>query len=384
MVVVANLLAHGARENGETNMARRSGRTSAPTHNGAAQFVQKFKVPFSLEPAFVDIKDMSLNYKDGLIPIQDIADAVTAVTASWKGRIHPMQQLISLMPKFGHFPVSKICTHPAFNRDTSPNHCLKLERDWIEQYAHVSLGVKMPDVYDGFMLLADSTHTSVNKVRRGDAELPVWYAEVPDQGNYESTLKKALYLAGHMFLKINVINKRGTDIFDRHYIQTQCNIYPSPQIDRVVTSAGCSVKRAGARIPYAVHNLNETYACFGLDEKTSTPGRLLKRALEWHRRNFVHQSIDGCLMISFAMVVHDNEKEGIEWSIEQEDKVASLLKSKWRLAREIQLGLKKEIVLPPGSASLDNNYIVSSGIKNIVLESSDIPCSYQSLDWKKD
>lgn len=367
-------------------MARRRStrRTSAPIHNGAAQFVQKFKVPFSLEPAFVDIKDMSLNYKDGLIPIQDIADAVTAVTANWKGRIHPMQQLISLMPNFGHFPVSKICTHPAFNRDTSPNHCLKLERDWIEQFAHVSLGVKMPEEYGGIMLMADSTHTSVNKIRRGDSTLPVWYAEVPDQGDYESTLKRALYLAGHMFLKINWLNKRGTDIFDRHYIQSQCNIYPAPQIDRIVSSAGCMVKRSSSKIPYAVHNLNETYDCFSLDEKTSTPGRLLKRALDWHCRNFAHQSIDGCLMISFAMVINDNEKEGIEWTLQQEDQVASLLKAKWKLARGIQLGLKKEVVLPLGSAKLENNYIVSSGIKNIVLNSNkNIPCSYQGLTWKE-
>jgi hypothetical protein len=344
------------------------------SHNGIQNFVQGFKHPFTVEPAYIDCREMSQNYSNGLIPLLDVARGVDAVIGPWQGRINKYFGLFNLVPYFEEVDAKHVFSHPAFQRDTSPNHCGKLERDWFDQFAMVSLGLKMPKNYGDIVLNADSTHTSVNRIRQGMKKLPFWVADVPDQGDFDSTFNLALLIAGHMFLAINWRNKRGMDIFDKHYIQVSTNIWPAPQIQAAINSVaapptGVQVKRAGNRIPYAIHNLNEVYETFGLDEGTKTPGKLLQTSLTWLVRNFKHQSIDGCLMTSFAMFIQENEDAGIVVSNADADKLAKELQKRYGTANQSQLAIKKACLLlnknRPGYQPLDSNYVVSNGLKHI-------------------
>lgn len=132
----------------------------AVAHNALPTFLGKFQHPFTIEEAFIDCKEMSKNYTHGLIPLTDIADGVDATIGPWQGRINQYFGLINLTPYYADVDVAHVFSHPAFNRDTSPNHCAKLERDWFDQFAMVSLGLKMPQHYGDIVLNADSTHTS--------------------------------------------------------------------------------------------------------------------------------------------------------------------------------------------------------------------------------
>lgn len=345
-------------------------RRRAVAHNSLQNFMQNFKTPFTVEPAFIDCKEMSKNYPNGLIPLTDIAKAVDCVIGPWQGRINQYFGLINLTPRFEMVPATNVFSHPAFNRDTSPNHCAKLEADWFDQFAMTSLGLKMPDVYGGQVLNADSTHTSTDRIRMGLTDLPFWLADVPDQGSFQSTFDLALLMAGHLFLAINVRNKRGVDIFDQHFIKVATGIYPAPQIDTVVNKVpGVSIKRAGNRIPYAIHNLNETYLTFELDQNTAKPGRLLEMSLNWLVRNFKHQSIDGCLLSSFAMFVQELEDQGLSITNAQVDTLATELINRYNTANNAQLEIKKACLLlnknNPGYTPLDSNYVVSNGLKHI-------------------
>lgn len=342
----------------------------AVAHNSLQSHMQNFQIPFTVDPAFIDTKEMSKNYQHGLIPLEDIAKTVDCVVGSWQGRVNQYFGLINLTPRYENVPYKNVFSHPAFNRDTSPNHCAKLEADWFDQFAMTSLGLKMPSKYGGQVLNADSTHTSVNRIRQGLTELPFWLADVPDQGDFQSTFDLALLMAGHLFLAINVRNKRGVDIFDQHFIKVATGIYPAPQIDTVVNKvAGVAIKRAGNKIPYAIHNLNETYSTYNLDEKSARPGRLLEMSLDWLVRNFKHQSIDGCLLSSFAMFVQDLESAGQSIDNAQADKLANELKTRYKTANNAQLAIKHACPLlnksSPGYTPLDSNFVVSNGLKHI-------------------
>jgi hypothetical protein len=349
----------------------------ATAHNSLGQFLAKFSHKFDVEEAFIDCKEMSKNYTHGLIPMTDLADAVDAVSGPWQGRINQYNSttpagkvlvLHNLIPSFEMVTVSKLFSHPSFNRDTSPNHCIKLEMDWLDQFAMCGLGIKMPKKYGGAVYNADTTHTGVNRIRRGDKELPMWVAEVPDQGSFDDTHEYALFIAGHLFLAINVRNKRGVDIFDQHFIKVSCGIYPAPQIQIVIDNvSGVMIRRAGNKITGAIHNLNETYMTYELDAKTSTPGALLERSLSWLIRNFKHQSIDGCLLTSFAMLIKDNLALGIDWSQADEDRLAKLLSRRYTTANKAQLAIKDACPAwnNPQFAKLDSNYLVSNGLKHL-------------------
>jgi len=365
----------------------------ATAHNSIGNFLSKFNHTFDIEEAFIDCKEMSKNYPNGLIPMQDLADAVDAVSGPWQGRINQYNSttpagkilnLVNLTPRFEMVPVRKLFSHPSFNRDTSPNHCIKLEMDWLDQFAMCGLGIKMPDVYGGTVYNADTTHTGVNRIRRGDTELPMWVAEVPDQGSFADTHEYALFIAGHLFLAINVRNKRGVDIFDQHFIKVACGIYPAPQIQIVVDNiTGVMIRRAGNKIAGAIHNLNETYMTYELDAKTASPGALLERSLNWLIRNFKHQSIDGCLMTSFAMLMKENLLLGIDWSIAQEDKLAQVLNSRYNTSNKAQLAIKDSCPAwnNPQYAKLDSNYLVSNGLKHLA-KGLKIPAARdQVMNW---
>jgi hypothetical protein len=196
----------------------------------------------------------------------------------------------------------------------------------------------------------------------------MWVADIPDQGDFESTHELALYVAGLLFLAINVRNKRGVDIFDQHFIKVATGIYPAPQIDAVVNGVpGVMIRRAGNKITGAIHNLNETYMTYELDAKTATPGALLERSLNWMVRNFKYQSIDGCLMTSFAMLMKENLALGIDWSEAEEDRLAKLLTKRYTTANKAQLAIKDSCPAwtNPAFAKLDSNYVVSNGLKHI-------------------
>jgi len=349
----------------------------ATAHNSLGQFLSKFQHTFDVEEAFIDCKEMSKNYTNGLIPMKDLADAVDAIGGPWQGRINQYSSktpagkiltLVNLIPQFRMVPVAKLFSHPSFNRDTSPNHCFKLEMDWNDHFTMCGLGIKMPDKYGGAVYNADSTHTGVNRIRRGDQELPMWVAEVPDQGSLQDTHEYALFIAGHLFLAINVRNKRGVDVFDQHFIKVACGIYPAPQIQMCIDNIPqVMIRRAGNKIAGAIHNLNETYMTFDLDAKTATPGALLERSLKWLSRNFKHQSIDGCLMTSFAMLMKENLALGIDWTTAQEDKLAKKLSSRYTTANKAQLEIKDACPAwnNPQFAKLDSNYVVSNGLKHL-------------------
>ena len=367
-------------------MAKKPRRVTA--HNAVQNYIKKFETTFTIEPAFIDCKEMSKNYKHGLIPLVDIAEGVDAVIGPWQGRVNQYFGLIDLIPYFDLVDIKHVYSHPSFNRDTSPNHCLKIEMDWWNQFAQTSLGLRLPKKYGNIVLNADSTHTSTNRIRMGEKKLPFWVADVPDQGDFESTFKLALLMAGHLFLAINVRNKRGVDIFDQHFIKVATGIYPAPQIDAVVNRVPeVAIKRAGNKIAYAIHNLNETYMTFDLDKDTNNPGRLLEMSLNWLYRNFKHQSIDGCLMSSFALFVQDSEEMGIEISKEDADKLAKELAKRFDTANEAQLAIKKACLLldktRPGYTPLDSNYVVSNGLKHIA-RSIGIACAKDQLfQWTK-
>lgn len=339
-------------------------------HNSLQNFMQKFKHQFTLQGTHIDIKDMSQNYPNGMIPLVDIAQAVDAVVGSWQGRINQYQGITNLPTKFEMIDLSDIFTHPAFNRDTSPNHCVKLEEDWLDQFALASLGVKLPAKYGSQVLICDSTHTGVDRVRMGVTSLPFWTCEIPDQGDFDKTFNAALLMAGHLFLAINVRNKRGVDIFDQHNIKAATGIYPAPQINQVINKVPpVIIKRASAKIPYAIHNLNEVQLTFELDSDTHKPGRLLEKSLKWLVRNFPHQSIDGCLQTSFAIFMQDNESANIKHTDAELDSLAEELKKRFQTARNTQLKIKEACTLlnknSPGYKIIDSNYVVSNGLFHI-------------------
>ena len=367
----------------------------AIAHNSLGQFLSRFNHSFDIEEAFIDCKEMSKNFKHGLIPMAELANAVDAISGPWQGRVNQYNSqtlagktltLFNLVPHFEMVPVHKIFSHPSFNRDTSPNHCIKLEMDWFDQFAMTGLGLKMPAKYGGDVYNADSTHTGVNRIRKGDVELPFWVADVPDQGSFNATHELALYIAGLLFLAINVRNKRNVDIFDQHFIKVSCGIYPAPQIQAVVDNVtGVMIRRAGNKITGAIHNLNETYNTFDLDKNSLTPGLILERSLEWQARNFANQSIDGCLLMSFGMLLKENTDKGIVWNTVQEDQLATELKSRYTLANKAQLAIKEACPQwnNPQYAKLDPNYVVSNGLKHICFSLGIPSVRDQVRNWAK-
>ena len=373
----------------------------ATAHNAIGKILNQYHHKFGIDPAFIDCRDLSVNFKDNLIPMVDLANIVDSVIGPWQGRINKytsttlagqILDLHSLTPSFMMVPKIKLVVHPSFNRDTSPNHCLKLERDWLDQNAVCGLGLKMPDKYGGLIYNADTTHTGVNRIRRGDNELPMWVAHVPDKGSYEATHEYALFVAGHLFLAINVRNKRNCCIFDQHFIKVSCGIHPAPQIQNIIDKIPkigpnefVQIIHGGNKHPYAIHNLKEVYNTYDLDAKSSRPGQLLDSSIKWLIRNFKHQSIDGCLMSSFALFLRDNIEAGIVLDNTQQDQLAAELISRYTGSNQAQLKIKDAWIGWNNKQydQLDHPYLVSNGLKYLATKLGLPSVRDDVRNWKK-
>jgi hypothetical protein len=95
----------------------------------------------------------------------------------------------------------------------------------------------------------------------------------------------------------------------------------------------------------------------------------LEISLLWLVRNFKNQSIDGCLLTSFAMLCQELEEQGFKLAVPELDRLAAELINRYNTANNAQLEIKKACLLlnknRPGYTALDPNYVVSNGLKHI-------------------
>ena len=326
----------------------------------------KFDKPFRIEKSFVDLEEMSENYPHGLIPLQDIADGVKLfISDQIENPVgHQFEEYNLPTAVYADVPKDKVVEHPLFQRNKVPTNVGKIISNWFDSCAKPGQGVRLPAKYGSLVLNADSGHTNTARIIRGDITLPFEVTDIPDQGDFESTLELAIRVAGEIFLSINNKVVRKPNQFDIFRIAVVQGQQPQASQAEIFKELGFKVKHNGTEAG-CIHNLNEITNLWKLDGNEDEEGTYLKRALAWWKRTYPNEAVDGCLTASFGLLMK-KQNERRPWSRKEEDQLGKLLTARWKFGVHAQLALKAAYTeATEGEGAHENNYQVMYGMAHL-------------------
>jgi hypothetical protein len=301
--------------------------------------MSKYQHPFTATNTFVDIEEMGANFSDELVPLTAIAEVI--------GIIISENIKTPIGSKYSHHVIpcvqgelvhrSKAMTHWAFQRNSYCGNVAKIINYWFEPCARSGKGVRLPEIYGGLVLPADSGHTSVARIIRGDEYLPFELADVPDQGNFQDTLKLAKQIAGEIFLSLNSKNVKRPTEFDIYRIAVVQQQEPQFSIHNILDPLGYKVKQNSDK-NMVVHNLNDVLYLYNLGKNTK--GKYLKESMSWWKKHFGDESVDPCLTASFGNLMYREDERKCSWSASDKDKLAKVIKDRWNLIEHVDDKIK--------------------------------------------
>jgi|LWDU01.1.fsa_nt_gi hypothetical protein len=290
--------------------------------------VKQYKHPFDVEMDAIDLRAMSKNFNNGIIPNVAVDELINAILDNAKhAKKHTASRTIDpttiqQIPKFEWVNIDDTAINPIFQRDVAPNHVSKIEKDFDPHKIIVPCAIK--DVNTGLFLLWDGHHTTRVCSRQGWEKIPVWYIEADTNlHDSQTAMDELVLLAGRAFLTINKTNKRSVSRLDEHLISYECHDPDAVKIQSIVSSTGCNVARLGRKAGDISH-ISNLYDTYNLQTSSGMKGVYLRRSLEWHRATWPNESVQGVMMRSYASMLHsiDIEKGGMpdsEFDIEMTD-----------------------------------------------------------------
>ena len=276
-----------------------------------ASVLSKYATPFEIEDAAIDLRTMSENFADGIIPNDAIAECIDAVLGSPITSTGVLPKTVDPrtlgVPLFAWVPMEDIGIDPRFQRDVAPNHVLKIETDFQSDMIIVPCAVKDPTT--GTYLLWDGHHTTRVCYRQGWTHIPVWYteADISDPADRERAVKELVLKAGQSFLNINKKNKRPVSRYDEHMIRVECGEAIATQINGILDASNAFVKRASEE-PGAITHIEHLYGAYELTQATTgIKGIYLARALRFHMNVWPKEKVHGIMLLSLARLFQQTE-----------------------------------------------------------------------------
>lgn len=325
----------------------------------------KFKYPFSIENS-VDIEEMGKNYPNELVPVVDIAEGVEILIqhkiADPVGNKYLSHQMPCVSGEL--VPISSVFTHWMFQRNTYCNNVASIIMNWFEPCARSGKGVRLPKKYGSIVLAADSGHTGIARIIRGETVIPFELTDIPDQGNLEDTLQLAIQVAGEIFLSLNSKNVKKPNKFDIHRIAVVQKQEPELSIHNIIDPLGFKIKES--KVHMTIHNLNDVHFLWNLDKKT-TPGVALETSLLWWKKHWANETVDPCLSASFGFLMHrETERNKKPWTKAQQDVLAKYIKSRWTIVEHADDFIKEAYSeVTNGEGAHDSNHQVMYGLAYI-------------------
>ena len=330
-----------------------------------AKFLAPFATKFEMEDSAIDLRTMSENYPNGIIPNKDIGEAVAAVLgAAPVPRLTVDPQLLNV-PKFAWVAMDDIAIDPRFQRDVMPNHIAKIESLFKTETIIVPCAIKDP--VSGKYLFWDGHHTTRVCERQGWTHMPVWYteAQIDDTHSVEEATKILVSHAGNSMITINKSGKRQLSRYDEHMIAVECG-HSEPMIVQNICDANeVRIRRASSKAGDISH-IEHLYGAYNLVQASSgIKGIYLARALKFHRTVWPKEEIRAIVMLSMARLYQQTEVQtGTLLPQAFDDELGAILRKKYGPAEAVHdehTGFKAQFIHQFGSLA-GHPEVVTSGL----------------------
>lgn len=268
------------------------------------KYLSRYQYPFEMESKAIDLRTMSQNFKNKIIPLEDIHQAINEVLNQ-----EPIIDVIDpYKNKFMDHEDDEVATHfayvkwedlylwPLFQRDVAPSHVRKILGDFEPTAVITACAIKMTIDGQVYYILWDGHHTVQTCRLKGYSVFPISYVDIDqvsqetiDKAGFDNKTDYAVWLAGKNMIRINSKNKRKLHPYDEFMIKLETKDQDTVIMKSILDKNKCVPKRHGVK-PGAFTQFKSGEECFKLGhvdkDYESVKGSFLNRALEFHRTNW--------------------------------------------------------------------------------------------------
>lgn len=326
-------------------------------------YVKQFQYQFDMAEDGIDLREMSKNFNDGPIPVNEIHKAIVTV-------LGPNYHSISydydpsggsylgyqdgFRPKeyFDYVSWEDIYLWTIFQRDVAPNHVEKIYKDFEESSVIVPCIIKITLINGQKIYCVWDGHHTIQVCRlKGWNQFPAWIidldkftlAEIENAGfgdTDEERVKFGCWIAGKNMRRINGLNKRDLHPYDDFMIGLETRDPKFIAMMNILSSHSCMPKRH-ATSDGAWTQIKSGIECFGLEDvQGNADGRFWSRALAFHRKHW-----RGPLVLEIfrpmAYLYQWANIQGCQLDSKFDDELAKMLIDTWGDAESIQESIKE-------------------------------------------
>lgn len=270
-------------------------------------FLNKYNIKFDIGDTAVDLRKMSENYPDGIIPNKDIGEAVDAVLGPAPFLRKSFDPRKLKVPKFAWVDMDDIGINPIFQRDLMPNHVSRIQPRFNPETIIVPCAIKDP--VSGKFLLWDGHHTTRVCERQGWSHMPVWYteAQINDSHSIEEATKILVSHAGNSMITINKTGKKPLRRYDEHMISVECGHAEPVIVQNICNANNVTICRSSTKAGDISH-IEHLYGAYDLVQPSSgIKGIYLARSLKFHRATWPMEEIRPIVMLGMARLYQQSE-----------------------------------------------------------------------------
>jgi hypothetical protein len=309
------------------------------------KFLAKYKTPFEMKDDAIDTRTMADNYENGIIPLQDIAEAIDVVLGPQKkpNNPDPFDPKVGIV-KFGYVEWTDCYLWPRFQRDVAPNHLYKIELD----FEHTSVLLPTAILVDGMYMLWDGHHTAQEMKRQNYTSIPMWYIdtamitdETVEEAGFTDRVEYAVWLAGQNMIRINSRNKRKLHAYDEFMILLETKDGPTTAMHNILKATGFVPKR-NANTPNAFSQIKSGQTIFEMSDDYGVKGKYFKRALAFHNKTWKKAAAELEVWRPIALLYKMAEVESFVIDEEFDKELGKLFIQEWGDPASVQLGLKEQ------------------------------------------
>ena len=324
------------------------------------QYLKNFKIPFEIKDDAIDLRTMANNYDNGIIPLEDIHQALlTVLGPNFKPQAFdydPSEGVeitigngTALNPKFAYINWGEAYLWSIFQRDVAPNHTKKIYGDFDATCVSVPCAIKFTIKGKVYYCIWDGHHTIQVCRLKGYNKFPVWFIDtdiiaddvIAKAGFNPKTerIEYGCWLAGQNMIRINSRNKRKLHAYDEFMILLETKDSATVQMNNILTATGFTPKR-NTDTPNAFSQIKSGQTIFEMSDDYGVVGKYFKRALQFHNTHWTKAAAELEIWRPMALLYKMAEVEGFAIDQAFDDELGKLFRKTWGDPESVQLGLK--------------------------------------------
>jgi hypothetical protein len=316
-------------------------------------FVNKYPRKFEMKEDAIDLREMAENYENGIIPLEDIRQAIlTVVGPKYQHlQIPPHDPKAIINPQFGYVSWDECYLWPIFQRDVAPNHVEKIFKGFDPTCIIVPCAIKLT-LKNGKTVYCiwDGHHTMQVCKMRNYTMFPTWYIDIDhipltviENAGFgdtdEDRIRFGAWLAGTNMRNINGKMKRPLSPYDDFMIGIETRDQQYVSMKNILTKHGCVPKR-NASCAGAFTQIKSGIECYELEDSNGNQGTFWDRALQFHVTNWKMSHLVLEMFRPMTYLYHHAHLEGFKLPSQFDEELAALLIDRWGDAESIQEGIK--------------------------------------------